>query len=194
MKIKLLAAAIGFTLIPFSVLAQTMPNGMQSGMSSSMSNGTPNTTPVSPTQTFAFDPSNMRGSNGQQCLVQVFNSSFTFPPEGGQITQIGNSMFFVFNFVPGCENAGSLGNVIVSSSPQAISQISQNVTPTNNQMSNQNQFQNMNNQQQQINQSHQNATARNNFSNMRNRFSNMRVRVSQFFGQFHKRQIHNNNR
>lgn len=52
---------------------------------------------------------------GNTCLVPVFHTDFAFPPEGGKIVKIGSQMYFVTDYVPGCENAGSNGVVIKTS-------------------------------------------------------------------------------
>lgn len=49
---------------------------------------------------------------GDSCLVPVYHTNFAFPPEGGKIVRIGNQMFFVKDYLPGCENAGAGGIII----------------------------------------------------------------------------------
>ena len=58
---------------------------------------------------------------GTPCLVQVFHTDFMFPPEGGEVVRFPNGqMFFVQNYVSGCENAGAGGTVIKSSSGASV--------------------------------------------------------------------------
>ncbi|HEX5429839.1 MAG TPA: hypothetical protein VFX17_02035 [Patescibacteria group bacterium] len=64
--------------------------------------------------------SNQGNILGEPCLVRVFNTDFAFPQEGGEIVQTANSnMYFVRTYLPGCENAGSAGTVIVGPGPMA---------------------------------------------------------------------------
>ena len=39
---------------------------------------------------------------GEPCLVPVYHTNFSFPPEGGQIIQKGDELFFHKNYLPGC--------------------------------------------------------------------------------------------
>jgi hypothetical protein len=39
---------------------------------------------------------------GDQCFIRVYHTNFAFPPEGGQIVQRGNELFFWRNYLPGC--------------------------------------------------------------------------------------------
>lgn len=52
---------------------------------------------------------------GDPCTVPVYHTDFPFPPEGGKIVKIGNSMYFVKTYIVGCENAGLSGTIIKSS-------------------------------------------------------------------------------
>lgn len=66
------------------------------------------------------DPNNLIGSFGNQlvnspCAIRVYHTNFRFPEEGGRIIQVGNEMFFVKIYQPGCENAGA-GGVVLSES------------------------------------------------------------------------------
>src|SRR3989344_5740069 len=54
------------------------------------------------------------------CLVPVYNTTFAFPAEGGEIVRIGNQMYFVKNYLPECAGAASGGQVIRSSSSGAV--------------------------------------------------------------------------
>ncbi len=40
---------------------------------------------------------------GDPCLVPVYHTNFALPPEGGKIEQIGNQLYFVKTYQPGCE-------------------------------------------------------------------------------------------
>lgn len=67
---------------------------------------------------------------GNNCLVPIYHTNFPFPPEGGQIIKVGNSMYFVQNYRAECANAGSGGQVIkTASSTSTVSVV--NPTPTN---------------------------------------------------------------
>lgn len=48
------------------------------------------------------------------CYVRVYHTNFKFPPQGGKIIQIGSEMYFVKDYLPGCENAASAGFVKVA--------------------------------------------------------------------------------
>lgn len=56
---------------------------------------------------------------GEACMVEVFHTDFAFPPEGGKIVKIGSRMYFVRDYLPGCQNAGT-GTIIKSSSGQTV--------------------------------------------------------------------------
>jgi hypothetical protein len=38
------------------------------------------------------------------CYVPIYHTHFTFPPEGGQIVQSGDQLYFYRNYQPGCQN------------------------------------------------------------------------------------------
>jgi hypothetical protein len=52
---------------------------------------------------------------GEPCAVRVYHVDFRFPPEGGKIIQLGNELYFIRTYNPGCENAGAAGTVLASS-------------------------------------------------------------------------------
>ncbi len=52
---------------------------------------------------------------GEPCAVRVYHVNFRFPPEGGKIVQYGNELFFIRDYMAGCENAGSNAKLLVSS-------------------------------------------------------------------------------
>lgn len=61
------------------------------------------------------------------CRVPIYNTDFAFPPEGGQIIQIGDQMYFVRTYLPGCENAILGGPPFPTQTPTPIA--SPNPTP-----------------------------------------------------------------
>ena len=72
------------------------------------SSGTvPGTTPIS--------NSIINSVVGNTCLVPIFHTNFPMPPEGGVIIKEGNQMYFVQNYLAGCENAAN-GKTIIKSS------------------------------------------------------------------------------
>jgi hypothetical protein len=52
---------------------------------------------------------------GEPCAVRVYHVNFNFPPQGGKIVQYGNELYFIRTYQPGCEQAGSTGNLLVAS-------------------------------------------------------------------------------
>jgi hypothetical protein len=57
---------------------------------------------------------------GDSCAVRVYHTNFRFPPQGGKIVLIGNEMFFIRDYRPGCELAGLNGTVLVSGSSAGV--------------------------------------------------------------------------
>lgn len=53
---------------------------------------------------------------GQACVVEVYHTDFAFPPEGGKIIKVGSRMYFVRDYLSGCENAGT-GAVVIKGGP-----------------------------------------------------------------------------
>ncbi len=60
----------------------------------------------------AADLAQRSTADGELCLVPIFHTDFEFPPEGGQILQIGDQLYFNRVYLPGCENMSSLGTVL----------------------------------------------------------------------------------
>ena len=87
----------------------------------------------------AGDSSNTSGINGSfgsqlagnSCAIRVYHTNFQFPPEGGKIVQIGQEMFFVKTYMPGCESAGGAGTVL-SQSTSNVNSLQQIAVPTTN--------------------------------------------------------------
>jgi hypothetical protein len=82
----------------------------------------PANTPVMVTSSMGVprDPNNLNGAFGSQfagepCAVRVYHTNFKFPSQGGRIVQVGNEMFFIRTYKPGCENAGAGGTVLAES-------------------------------------------------------------------------------
>ena len=69
---------------------------------------------------------------GSTCLVPIFHTNFSFPPEGGKIVRIGNGLYFVQDYRPECADAGANGQLIKGSQQSAIStaNMEQNITNT----------------------------------------------------------------
>ncbi|MBX4205248.1 MAG: hypothetical protein KW788_03655 [Candidatus Doudnabacteria bacterium] len=60
---------------------------------------------------------------GEPCRVPIYHTEFAFPPEGGQIIRIGDQMYFVKTYLPGCENAAAGGAPV---STRTVNQFPQN--------------------------------------------------------------------
>src|SRR5690348_14786477 len=43
----------------------------------------------------------------EPCLIQIFTTNFALPPEGGQIVQVGDRLYFDRTYLPGCAGAGA---------------------------------------------------------------------------------------
>jgi hypothetical protein len=71
---------------------------------------------------------NPGGVTGDPCLVPIYHTEFAFPPEGGEIAQIGNQMYFVRTYNPNCAHYGS-GNVAAVSTPVVTHFPSQTAVP-----------------------------------------------------------------
>ncbi|HEV8601041.1 MAG TPA: hypothetical protein VGQ87_00385 [Patescibacteria group bacterium] len=57
---------------------------------------------------------------GDDCLIRVFHTDFAFPPEGGKIIKIGSAMYFARDYLPGCENSASRGQLVQASPTGAV--------------------------------------------------------------------------
>jgi hypothetical protein len=42
---------------------------------------------------------------GSTCLVRVYHTNFSFPPQGGRVVQVGNDLYFWRTYLPECANA-----------------------------------------------------------------------------------------
>ncbi|MBX4188018.1 MAG: hypothetical protein KW793_02680 [Candidatus Doudnabacteria bacterium] len=65
---------------------------------------------------------------GEPCAVRVYHTDFRFPEGGGKIIQLGNELFFIRTYKPGCENAGS-GGIVLASSPNSYNPLDTNSQP-----------------------------------------------------------------
>jgi hypothetical protein len=101
----------------------------------------PDNTPVMLTSATGVprNPNNLNGAFGNQfagepCAVRVYHTNFRFPSQGGRIVQIGNEMFFIRTYKPGCESAGAGGTVLAestgSNNPLNINAINTTATGT----------------------------------------------------------------
>lgn len=57
---------------------------------------------------------------GDPCAIKIYHVDINFPPEGGRIIQVGDELYFVRSYKPGCENVGlGGGSTVVSASNSA---------------------------------------------------------------------------
>lgn len=52
---------------------------------------------------------------GDPCAVRVYHTNFQFPSQGGKIVLVGDEMFFIKDYAPGCQNAGAGAPVLSAS-------------------------------------------------------------------------------
>ncbi len=71
---------------------------------------TSSVTVVNPTSTNTG--STLSSIVGDNCLVPIYHTDFMFPPEGGQIVKIGDSMYFHQNYRAECANAIANATVV----------------------------------------------------------------------------------
>jgi hypothetical protein len=94
---------------------------------------TPNPSPTptpSPTPNPSPSPTPSPNPIPSDCRVRVFHTDFAFPPEGGKIVKVGDELYFIKTYLPGCGNVGGTPVPSPSPSPTPTPTPTPNPSPT----------------------------------------------------------------